>query len=47
MKISKYFLMAAAAMSLFACSNDNEALNNKDGNMTMIKLSLGKADTRG
>lgn len=47
MKISKYFLMAAAAMSLFACSNDDEAgLNKKGENLTMITLSLGKAGTR-
>lgn len=47
MKISKYFLMAAAAMSLFACSNDDEAgLDKKGENLTMITLSLGKAGTR-
>lgn len=43
MKISKYFLMGAVAMSLFACSNDDEALNKKGENMTLITLSLGKA----
>lgn len=46
MKISKYFLMGAVAMSLFACSNDDEALNKKGENLTMIKLSLGKAETK-
>lgn len=47
MKISKYFLMAAAAMSLFACSNDDEVgLNKKDSDNVMITLSLGKASTR-
>lgn len=47
MKISKYFLMAAAAMSLFACSNDDEAgLDNKGENVTLVTLSLGKAGTR-
>lgn len=47
MKISKYFLMAAAAMSLFACSNDDEAgLDKKGEKMAMITLSVGEADTR-
>lgn len=47
MKISKYFLMGAVAMSLFACSNDDDLkVNEKGDNMTLITLSLGKASTR-
>lgn len=47
MKLNQYFLMTAAAMTLFACSNDeNEGLNKGKGNMTMITLSLGEAKGR-
>lgn len=33
-------------MSLFACSNEDEVVNNKGENMALITLSLGKAGTR-
>lgn len=47
MKLSRYFFMVATAMMLFACSDDNnDGLDNKKGNMTLITLSLGKAESR-
>lgn len=47
MRLSKYFLMAAAAMSLFACSNDeNEGTVSKGDKMTLVTLSLGNVQSR-
>lgn len=47
MRLRNYFLVAATAFSLFACSKDEiDTLNGKEGNMTLVTLSLGKTESR-